>query len=287
MAERLDGKTALITGATDGIGFVTARELAARGARVILVGRNEQKGRACLDAINKITESADLSFVRADLSQMAEIVRFTGEIAQSEQSLDILVNNAGGIFASRMESADGIEMTFALNHINYFLTTLRLLDLLRAAPAARIVNVASRAHVGGRMDFDDLEFRKTYSARKAYQRSKLCNVLFTRALARRLEGSTITTNSLHPGFVRTAFGGAGNPFYFRWGVKALMMAYGISVEKGAETSIYLASSPDVADISGWYFVDCKDTAPSKAAMDDAAGERLWRLSEEMVRGSLA
>jgi len=282
MSNSMDGKIVMVTGATDGIGLVTARALAEKGARILLVGRNEQKGARALHTIRQAVPGAELAFHQADLSSMSEIRRLAGVLTETETRLDVLVNNAGGLFSHRQESVDGIELTFALNHLGYFLLTLELLDLLRAAPAARIVNVASKAHVGAKMDFDDLEFRNGYHARNAYRRSKLCNVMFTRALARRLEGSTITTNALHPGFVRTNFGGHGNPFYFRWAVKGLMLAMGIGVEEGAKTSIMLASDPALEGISGKYYSECAETNPTKTARDEAAGEKLWRISEEMV-----
>jgi retinol dehydrogenase-12 len=283
MSERIDGRIGMVTGATDGIGLVAARELAAKGARVLLVGRSEQKGARAIAEIRQRVPRADLVFHRADLSRMADVRRLARTVAETEPQLDVLVNNAGGIFANRQESADGIEMTLALNHLGYFLLTLEVMDLLRAAPAARVVNVASLAHVGATLDFDDLEFRRGYHARNAYRRSKLCNILFTRALARRLEGSRIATNALHPGFVRTAFGGHGNPFYFRWAVRALMLAMAIGVEEGARTSVMLATAPELAGVSGRYFSQGRETEPSKAARDDAVGERLWQVSEEMVR----
>ena len=287
MSDRMDGKTVMVTGATDGIGLVTARELAGKGARILLVGRNEQKGANALRTIREAIPEAALSFHQADLSRMSEVRRLASTIGEAEPKLDVLVNNAGGIFSHRQESQDGVELTFALNHLSYFLLTTKLLDLLRAAPSARIVNVASRAHVGARMDFDDLEFRNGYHARNAYRRSKLCNVMFTRALARRLEGSSITTNSLHPGFVRTNFGASKNPFYFSWAVKGLMLVMGIGVEEGAKTSIMLASDPALEGVSGLYYSECVETNPTKAARDDAAGEKLWRGSEEMVANILS
>ncbi len=287
MDRGMDSKIVMITGATDGIGLVTARELAAYGARVLLVGRNEPKGRRAMAAIRQTVSGADLAFHQADLSQMKEVRRLARRIGEAEAQIDVLVNNAGGIFANRQESADGIELTFALNHLSYFLLTQEMLDLLRAAAAARVVNVASRAHMGASLDFDDLEFKRGYQARDAYRRSKLCNIMFTRALARRLEGSTITANALHPGFVRTNFGTARNPFYFGWAVKGLMLTMGISVEEGAKTSIMLASSPELEGVSGKYYSECVETQPTKLARDDAAGERLWQVSEEMVGRVLA
>jgi retinol dehydrogenase-12 len=275
------GKTAMVTGATDGIGWVTARELAGMGARVLLVGRNEQKGQRALAGIRKAVPGADLAFHRADLSLMTEVRRLARNVAESEARLDVLVNNAGGLFQHRQETAEGFERTFALNHLNYFLLTNLLLGKLGEAPAARIVNVASRAHEGGRLNFDDLQASRNYKGWPVYRASKLANVLFTRALAEQLKGSGVTANALHPGFVRTAFGG-GNPLVFRLAVRAAMLVLAISVEEGAKTSIHLASSSEVEGLSGGYYAKSRLIQPSAAAKDDAAAERLWQVSEAMV-----
>ena len=281
MTNRMQGKTVMVTGATDGIGLVTARVLAEPGARVLLVGRNEQKGRQAIASIRQTASGADLTFHRADLSLMADIRCLVRNVMESEPHLDVLVNNAGGIFQNRSETAEGFERTFALNHLNYFLLTHLLLGLLRQAPSARIVNVASRAHEGGVLDFDDLQMQRRYNGWRAYRTSKLANILFTRALAKRLEGSTVTANSLHPGFVRTRFGG-GNAAPFRLAVRLAMAAMAIDVEEGAKTSIHLAASPDVEGQSGGYYVKSAPATPSAAAQDDAAAERLWQISEAMV-----
>lgn len=283
MAEGMHGKTVMVTGATDGIGLVTARELAAQGARVLLVGRNGQKGRQAMAAIRERAAGADLAFHRADLSRLADIRRLAQNVAESEPRLDVLVNNAGAIFDVRQETEDGFERTFALNHLNYFLLTDLLLEPLRAAPAARVVNVASRAHAGAEMPFHDLHLTQGYKAWRAYKQSKLANILFTRALAKRLETSTVTANALHPGFVRTRFGGD-NPTLFRMGVRLAMAAMAISVEEGAKTPIFLASSPAVAGRSGGYYVKNAEARPDAAAADDAAAERLWDMSRAMVGG---
>ena len=271
----------MVTGATDGIGLVTAQKLAERGARVLVVGRNDGKGTAALATIRKVAPAADLAFYRADLSHQADIRRMALQVREAEPQLDVLVNNAGAFFAQRRESADGIEMTFALNHLGYFLLTLQLLDLLRAAQAARVVNVASRAHVGARLDFDDLQGKQHYRGWLAYQRSKLANIMFTRALARRLKGSRIAANALHPGFVRSNFGND-NSAIVRVGLRAAMSVAAIGVEDGARTSLYLADSPEVEGKSGGYYAKCAETQPTLAARDDVAGERLWQISEAMV-----
>jgi retinol dehydrogenase 12 len=279
----MQGKTVMVTGATDGIGLVTARVLAEQGARVLLVGRNEPKGQRALTAIKAAAPGADLAFLRADLSRMSDIRQLAANVAETEPHLDGLVNNAGGIFDERQETEDGFERTFALNHLNYFLLTNLLLTKLRAAPAGRVVNVASRAHVGGQIAFDDLHLTRGYKAWRAYRQSKLANILFTRALARRLEGSTVTANALHPGFVRTRFGGD-NPTIFRLGVRLAMAAMAISVEAGAKTPIFLASSPAVEGRSGGYYVKSALAEPDTAARDDGIAERLWQVSEAMVAG---
>lgn len=283
MTDPMHVKTVMVTGATDGIGLVTARELAAEGARVLLVGRNEQKGQQALRTVRQAANRAEIVFHRADLSRLADIRRLANIIAETEPHLDVLVNNAGGIFSQRQETEDGFERTFALNHLNYFLLTNLLLEKLHAAPAGRIVNVASRAHVGAEMQFDDLHMTRSYKGWRAYRQSKLANILFTRELAKRLEGSTVTANALHPGFVRTRFGGD-NPTIFRAAVRVAMAAMAISVEEGAKTPIFLASSPEVEGRSGGYYVKNKEVQPASAAQDDQAAERLWQISEQMVAG---
>ena len=281
-------KTIMITGATDGIGRVTARELAKRGWTLALVSRNAQKGERVVRELRAETGNQELYFKQADLSLQRDVRRVARDVAETYERLDVLVNNAGAIFWKRQTTAEGIEKTFALNHLNYFLLTNLLLDRLRAAETARIVNVASIAHVGEKIDFEDLECERGYKKFKggwtAYQRSKLANIMFTAALARRLEGSAITANSLHPGFVRTRFG-KDNPSWFAAALGVGMRFGAITVEKGAETPIYLASSPDVEGVTGKYFADCKEKQPSASARDEAAQERLWEVSEAMTRES--
>jgi NAD(P)-dependent dehydrogenase (short-subunit alcohol dehydrogenase family) len=288
--ERADmtDKICLITGATDGIGRVTARELGKLGWTLILVSRNAQKGEQVARDLRAECGNEDIVFKQADLSLQQDVRRVAQDVAETYDRLDVLINNAGAIFWKPQKTAEGIEKTFALNHLNYFLLTNLLLDRLRAAPSARIVNVASIAHVGAEIDFDDLECTKAYKTfRKgwtAYQRSKLANIMFTAALARRLEGSGVTANSLHPGFVRSRFGKDNGGWF------ALMLGIGmrfgaIAVEKGAETPIYLASSDAVAGVSGRYFADCGERKPKVPARYKAEQERLWELSETMTRQS--
>lgn len=281
-------KVCLITGATDGIGRVAARELGKLGWTLALVSRNAQKGERVARELRQECRNEEIFFKQADLSLQRDVRRVARDVAETYEQLDVLINNAGAIFWKRQKTAEGIERTFALNHLNYFLLTNLLLDRLRAAPAARIVNVASVAHVGETIDFDDLECEEGYKKFKggwtAYQRSKLANIMFSNALARRLEGGPVTTNALHPGFVKTRFG-KDNGGWFAAALGIGMQFGAISVEKGAETPIYLASSDEVEGVSGKYFVKCKAKQPSAAARDEAAQERLWAVSEEMTRAS--
>jgi NAD(P)-dependent dehydrogenase (short-subunit alcohol dehydrogenase family) len=217
----------------------------------------------------------------ADLSSLAEMQRVAGEIAAAEPRIDVLVNNAGAVFTARQESVDGLEMTFAVNHMAYFVVTNILLPNLKATPGARIVSTASMAHSSGKIDFDDLQLRKKYSTFHAYGTSKLMNILFNRELARRLEGSGVTANCLHPGGVATRFG-SNNSGLMAVIFKVAISIAGISPEKGAQTIIHLASSPDVATISGEYFYKCKVAEPTLAAQDDAVAKRLWEESAKIA-----
>jgi NAD(P)-dependent dehydrogenase (short-subunit alcohol dehydrogenase family) len=275
------GKTCVITGATAGIGEVTARELARFGARVLVVGRSPERCAATLERIQGQTGSSAVESLVADLSVQADVRRLAGQVRERCDRLDVLVNNAGGMFLDRRETVDGIELTLALNHLSYFLLTNELLPLLKASAPARIVNVASGAHKGIAIDFDDIQGHRGYRGWTAYQRSKLANVLFTYELARRLEGSGVTANTLHPGFVKTNF------FKDLTGWIGSMMRLGASLvaigpEAGARTSVYLASSPEVEGVSGQYFVKCRPVRSSRQSHDRAAAERLWRVSEELT-----
>ncbi len=273
----------LVTGATSGIGEVTARELARRGMHVVIVGRSRERTAATVARIKQAT-GVEVEPLIADLSSQAG-VRFVAEaFLQRHDRLDVLVNNAGGFFASRQVSVDGIEMTWALNHMSYFLLTSLLLDVLRASAPARIVNVSSDAHRSGRMHWDDLQFTRGYNGWAAYAQSKLANILFSNELARRLEGSGVTSNALHPGFVATRFAHNNGPFWS--GLMALMQRlWAISPEEGAQTSIYLATAPEVATVSGRYFVKSRETLPAPQAQDMNAAARLWTISEQMLISS--
>jgi len=280
----MTGKTVLITGATSGIGEVAALELAKKGARLVLVGRDRARAEASTKAIREASGNPEVEYLLADLSSQAEVRRLAGEIKARYPRLDVLVNNAGAMFAPRRDGVDGIEMTWALNHLAYFLLTDLLLDTLKASAPSRIVSVASDAHrMVSRIDFDDIEGKKSYSPFKIYGQSKLANILFTRELARRLAGSGVTANCLHPGFVATNFT-AGKGFTFRV-FQAMAKVFAISPERGAETTVYLASSPEVEGLTGGYFSRSKPANPTAAAWDDPAARRLWDLSEAMTRPS--
>lgn len=277
----MHGKVCLVTGATAGIGLVTARELARRGATVFVVGRSQERAQAALNQIRGESPGAELGWFAADLSSLGDLRRLAESVRERCPRLDVLVNNAGGIFLSRQESADGIEMTWALNHLSYFVLTNLLLESLKAADSARIVNVASDAHRGVSIDFDDVEGRRRFSAWRAYRQSKLANILFTYDLANRLAGTKVTVNALHPGFVRTSI--FRHPSWRGWLVRRAADLFALSPERGAQTSIYLASAPEVAGISGQYFVKEKPAPSSAQSLDRAAAARLWDLSQTMTR----
>ena len=276
-----------MTGGTAGVGLATARELAARGADVTLVGSNAQRGEGAVRAIRADVPDATVAFERADLSLMSEVRRVARNFVEKRDRLDVLVNNAGAIFSKRRETAEGLEATFALNHLGVFLLTNLLLERLRAAEAGRIIVTASAAHHPARLDFDDLQLVRGYSARTAYGRSKLANVMFANALARRLEGGAVTANSLHPGLVASRFGSNNGPL-FRWAVRLFFLLGGaVGVEAGARTGIRLACDPGLAGVSGKYFDDCRPADPSPASMVLADQERLWCESEKLLGSAAA
>ena len=270
------GKTCLVTGATAGIGLTTARGLARMGARVLIVGSRAERGSAAVEEISRDTAGAQVEFLKADLSDQAQVRQLAQAVHDRCDRLDVLVNNAGGLFSPRQLSADGIEMTFALNHLAYFLLTHLLLDRLAAAGRARIVNVASGAHKRVTLDLDDLQGERDYRGWRAYGRSKLANILFTYELARRLTGRTVTANALHPGFVASELGWR-HRFMpaLAW---RLLTLRALSPEEGAETSIHLAASPEVEGMSGAYFKKCRPVRSSAASYDDDAARRLWAIS---------
>ncbi len=280
MTASMQNKTVLVTGATSGIGLVTARELARKGAHVTIVSRSAEKCARVAEEIKNTTGNAYIEYIVADLSSKEDVHRAAYEFKKRHPRLDVLVNNAGGVFMARQVSKDGIEMTFALNHLSYFLLTQLLLDVLKASAPARVVNVSSDAHRGAKVRFDDIQFEKSYSGFAAYSQSKLCNILFTYELARRLEGTGVTVNALHPGFVASEFG-KNNGFLMRL-VLRILSPVARSTNDGASTSIYLASSREVEGLSGKYFVDARETRSDPASYDKAAAEKLWNLSLEMI-----
>ncbi len=275
----LEGKTALITGGTNGIGLVTAKELARMGANVTIVSRSPEKCAAIAEAI-RVETGNPVEFFSSDLSTLAGIMQAASDFKKHHTRLEILVNNAGGLFVKRQVTPDGFEYTFALNHLSYFLLTNLLLDLIKSSAPARIINVSSGAHLSGKIDFDDLQAQKHYRGMKAYSQSKLANVLFTYELARRLEGTGVTVNALHPGFIATGFA-TNNGFLYRFGM-GIVGRFIRRPEEGAETSMYLASSPEVEGVTGKYFYECKPVPSSSLSYDRALQERLSQVSLELT-----
>jgi NAD(P)-dependent dehydrogenase (short-subunit alcohol dehydrogenase family) len=274
-------KVCLITGATSGIGKATAMGLANMGASVVMVGRDRGRGEAALGEVKGKSANASVDLMLADLSSQQDIRRLADEFTEAYPRLDVLINNAGVIRSKRVMTADGLETTFAVNHLAHFLLTNLLLDVLKASAPSRIVNVASGEQRNGTIDFDDLQGEKQYKTAKAYGQSKLANVLFTYELARRLEGTGVTANCLHPGAgVRTNLG-SGVSGLFGFTVRALTPLMK-SPEKGAETSIYLASSPEVEGLSGRYVVKKAEARSSDASYDERLARRLWEVSADLT-----
>jgi NAD(P)-dependent dehydrogenase (short-subunit alcohol dehydrogenase family) len=272
----MHGKVCIVTGAASGIGAITAQALAQQGAAVILVDRNSEKGAVTVNQIKRQTGNSAVEFMWADLSAQKEIRRLAQQFRSHYQRLDVLVNNVGAVFAQRQETVDGLEMTFALNYLSYFLLTNLLLDTIKASAPARIINVSSRSHARAQINFDDLQSRSGYHGLQAYAHSKLAIVLFTYELARRLEGTGVTVNALHPGVVATNFG-MNNGGIIGLVMRLFRLAF-ISPEQGAQTSIYLATSPEVEGVTGKYFVKCKAVPSSPASYNTATASRLWQVS---------
>lgn len=278
----MQGKTVLITGATAGIGKATAQALARQGAQVVLVGRSEPKTRAVRDEVRSQTGNPDVDFLLADLSNLASVRRLAGEVRAQFPQLHVLINNAGGVNQTRQVTPDGFELTFAVNHLAPFLLTRELLGTLRATPGARIVNVSSAAQAQGHIDFGDLMGERRYSPMRAYYQSKLANVLFTYELARRLTGSGVTANALHPGVVNSDFGGDMRGV-MGLAMRAIKRFGAITPGEGARTTVYLASSPEVEGVTGKYFEKQKPVRSGKESYDEATQRRLWDVSEELTR----
>ena len=276
----MTGKVCLVTGASSGIGFETAKALAEMGATVITVSRGSGSGEQKTETIRSQTNNRQVHFMPADLSSQAEVRRVAAEFQETFDRLDVLVNNAGMFAQERKTTNDGYELTFALNHLAYFLLTNLLVERLEQSAPARVVNVSSGAESGGNIHFDDLMLRQNYSGWKAYAQSKLANLLFTFELAKRLANKGVTVNALHPGFVATGFGQNTNGFIS--GAMSLIRPLARTPEKGAETVIFLASSPEVAGVTGRYFKDKELMKPSGTARDDVTQLRLWHVSEELT-----
>jgi retinol dehydrogenase 14 len=275
------GRTVLVTGATSGIGKATALGLAARGARVAITGRNRVRAD---DAAREIaaTGGAPAEVFLADMSSQAQVRRLADEVLDRLDVLDVLVNNVGGYWNTRHVTADGLEHTFAVNHLAPFLLTDLLLDRLRRRAAARVVTVSSHAHAAGRIDFDDLQGERSYSGARAYNQSKLANVLFTYELARRLRGASVTANALHPGVVSTSFG-AEDPGRAQRLAVPLLRPFMRSPRRGAATSIRLASAAELEGVTGSYFVNSRPATSSDRSHDESAAAKLWQVSTDLVR----
>jgi NAD(P)-dependent dehydrogenase (short-subunit alcohol dehydrogenase family) len=281
--ERLKGKVCVVTGASSGIGKVTSRELARQGAKVIAVVRDRQRGESALAHIREAAAGCDVSLAICDFASQRSIRRLAAELLADHPAIHVLVNNAGGVLGERRLTEDGIESTFAVNHLGYFLLTELLLERLRASAPARIVSVASEAHRRGHLDWDDLSAARRFDSFRAYGTSKLSNIAFTFELARRLEGSGVTANAVHPGVVATNFGASGGSL-MRLAVK-LARPFFRTEDKGADTIIWLASSPEVERVTGKYFIDRHETRASREASDPEIGRKLWEVSERLVSAS--
>ena len=276
----MDGKVCLVTGATDGIGKVSARVLAELGAKVIIVGRNPEKSAIVLAELRSISGNENIDLLMADLAVMQEVRDLAEQVISRYDRLDVLLNNAGGYFTKHKITSDGLEMTFALNHMSYFLLTNKLMELLKYSAPARIVNVSSDAHYGVDMEFENLNGEQEYKAWKAYQKSKLANVLFTYELLKKVPGN-ITVNCLHPGFVATNFG-HNNGGFFGPVLKIAQRISAIDPEEGAKTSIFLCSAPEVKGVSGKYFYKCQPKTSSRESRNMDTGKRLWQISSDIA-----
>jgi NAD(P)-dependent dehydrogenase (short-subunit alcohol dehydrogenase family) len=279
-SDHMTGKVCVVTGASRGVGQETALGLARMGATVVAVARDPSRGAGAVTDIKARSGSDAVHLVVADLSSQAAIRELAGRLTEEYERLHVLVNNAGAVNMKRSVTVDGIETTFAVNHLAYFLLTGLLLPLLKASAPSRIVNVSSDAHTGGKIRFDDLQGEQRYNGWAAYSQSKLANVLFTYELARRLQGTGVTANCLHPGVIATGFG-KNNAGWLGWGLR-IAAPFMTKPAKGAETSIYLASSPEVEGLTGKYFQRCKEKPSSPASYDEVVAARLWQVSAEMT-----
>ena len=275
------GKAVLITGATSGIGKATALELADMGATVVIIGRDQEKGKRVMEEIASATGNQALDFIKCDLASLDEVKKASSEFRSRYQRLDVLIDNAGGVNGHRKVTIDGNEYTFGVNHLAHFLLTNLLLDLLKASAPSRVVVVSSAAHGNGHIDFEDLMSEKRYGTFRAYSQSKLANAVFAFELARRLKGTGVTVNALHPGLVRTNFSkGLGRGGIALYSILSILT---ISAKKGAQTSIYLASSPEVANVTGKYFAKRRVKESSPESKDEVVAKRLWEVSEQLTK----
>jgi len=280
MATSMKGKRVILTGASRGIGRETALALGKMGADLSLIVRDPERGKVVADEVRALGGGGEVEVFIADLSSIADVRRVGAEVLAKHDRIDILINNAGALLMDRQVTKDGHEATFATNHLGYFVLTKVLLDAVKKAPAGRIVNVASEAHRSGSMKFDDLMGEKKYAGWFAYSASKLANILFTAELARRLEGTNVTTNCLHPGVIASGF--ARNNEGFVGFLAKLASPFLMSSENGAKTTLFLATDPSVVSTSGLYFDKSKPRKPSREARDASVAKRLWDVSEELT-----
>jgi len=274
-------KVVMVTGANSGIGKVTVLEIAKMGANIVMVCRNKEKGEATRQDIIKGSGNDKIELLICDLSSQQSIRDTAAEFLTSHDKLHVLINNAGSTNGKYIKTVDGIELTFAANHLGCFLLTHLLLDVLKRSEPSRIINISSEAQKSGKINFDDINFEKNYSDLTVYCQSKLANVMFTVELAKKLQETKVTANCLHPGLVKTNFGmETGGVLGF---AAKIARPFEISAEKGAITSIYLATSPEVEGISGKYWIKCKQKTPNKLAEDEKALQQLWLLSAKMTK----
>lgn len=277
----MDGKICMVTGGNAGIGYFTAQEIARMGAVVVIIGRNQTRCEAAVRMIQTETGNPSVEYLLADLSSQAQIRTAAAEFNEEHDHLDVLVNNAGGVSLRRKLSVDGLEMTFAVNHLAYFLLTNLLTGALKNSPSARVVNVSSGSHYGEQLDFNDLQLVKSYTIYRAYGRSKLANVLFSYELARRMAGTHITSNVLSPGMVATEIWKKVNRFLTPL-INPVIQRKGRPPLEGAQTSIYLATSPEVEGVTGRYFTNKKPVRSSPYSYDQEAAKRLWEVSLQLT-----
>jgi NAD(P)-dependent dehydrogenase (short-subunit alcohol dehydrogenase family) len=282
----MQGKTVLITGATNGIGKAAALELAKQGANLVIVGRDRAKTEAVANDLRHASSNTNVDFLLADLSSQASVRKLSEDFKANYSRLDVLINNAGGIFDTRKTTVDGLEYTFAFNHLAYFLLTNLLLDVIKNSSPSRIINVSSTAHFLASLDLDDLQSQKRYEGLTVYGMTKLANVMFTYELAKRLQGTGVSVNAVHPGRVNTAFAEGSQTLLIRLSMALSKQLLGISPEQGADTLVYLATSPEVAGVSGKYFVKRKPRRTNSRSYDDAANQRLWNESANLVKLSI-